>query len=334
MSSTTYDDEIKIQHGIKGRPESPALERTARLAIEAAFSEVVSSKSLYQKVTVDLSQLPAALKAAKVAPGSIRVSLLEDEVAIRPWELETHHQGDQAAHFPIFAAASAGGQPVGTPLHEMQIHFYAPGVQLQCATCKGERTFIALVASRQFNLENPYPRTSSQGGTEQVYTLYYRCEGCRKFTYSVLVRRDRLRLHLCGFAPRRLQKSVRSVPKPLEPILNDGSDAVSEGDLYGGFYHLRTLIEHFAKLRLGLPADAQERGEDLLAKYYKTIPPALSSTLPSMTTSYEVLSKHLHARSGTIEIFNEQVAAVCDHIEGVGILSKYVSAKQGATANP
>jgi len=241
---------------------------------------------------------------------------------VRPWELETHHQGDNPMHFPIFASANVGGQPVGTPLHEMQIHFYAPAVQLECATCKTDRTFIALQSSRQFNLENPYPR-SSKGKTEQVYTLYYRCEGCRQLIHAVLVRRDGLRLHLCGFAPRRLRKSTRSVPKQLEPILNDAVDATAEGDLYGGFYHLRTLVEHFAKLKLNVPLETRERGEDLLAKYTKTILPSLAASLPSLTSSYDFLSKRIHARVGSADEFDDQVRAICDHIEGVVLLEKY-----------
>lgn len=321
------DDELTIQHGMIGRPESPTLERTARLAIESAFSEAVSKKLLYQKVAVDLSELPVALKAAKVMPTADQLSLLQQEVATRPWELETHHQGDKALHLPIFAATNVGGQPVGTPLHEMHIHFYAPAVQLRCATCKADRTFIALQSSRQFNLENPYPRLSTQGWTEQVYTLYYRCEGCRKFMHAVLVRRERLRLHLCGFAPRRLQTSVRSVPKSLEPILNDATNAVAEGDLYGGLYHLRTLIEHFAKLRLQTPVDSRERGEDLLERYHATIPSSLKSSLPSLTTSYDTLSRYIHARAGTVEDFQSHMAAVCDHIQGLESLSKYVQTK-------
>jgi len=62
--SVTDDEELKIQHGMRVRPESPALERTARLAIEAALSVLVSRKLLYQKVAIDLSALPAALGGA------------------------------------------------------------------------------------------------------------------------------------------------------------------------------------------------------------------------------------------------------------------------------
>lgn len=319
------DDEIKIQHALPGRPESPALERTARMAIEAAFGELISRKLLYQKVAIDLSALSKTIASPELTTPD-RLSLLEAEVAARPWELETHHQGDNPIHLPIFASANVGGQPLGTPLHKMNIHFYAPGVQLECPTCKGDRTFIALQSSRQFNLEQPYPRPSTGGKTEQVYTLYYRCEGCRKFMHAVLVRREALRVHLSGFAPRRVQKSNRTLPSALQPILNDANNSVAEGDLFAGFYHLRTLIEHFAKLKLDVPLETRERGEDLLARYGKTVPTSLSATLPSLAASYDLLSKRMHARSGTPEEFAKHVDAVCDHIEGAALLAKYASA--------
>lgn len=318
------DDELKIQHGLPVRPQSPALERIARLAIEVALGELISRKLLYQKVTIDLAELSKAIGSAELTMPN-ELSQLETEVAARPWELETHHQGDNPIHLPIFASANVGGQPVGTPLHQMNIHFYAPGVQLECPTCKGERTFIALQSSRQFNLEQPYPRPSTRDRTEQVYTLYYRCEGCRKFMHAVLVRREGLRLHLCGFAPRRVQKSNRNLPPALQAILNDANNSVAEGDLYAGFYHLRTLVEHYAKLKLGVALETRERGEDLLEKYGKTIPLPLAATLPSLAASYDVLSKRMHARSGTPEAFATQVDAICDHIEGAAMLAKYAS---------
>ena len=316
-----------MQHMLPGRPESPGLEQTTRLAIEAAISQLISRKLLYQKVTLDLSALPEALRQAGVEVTKEALQSLEDEVSARPWELETHHKGDSPLHHSIFAAASAGSQPVGTPIHKMNLHFYAPGVQLRCPTCKGERTFIALQSSRQFNLEPPYPKSSSQGLTEQVYTVYYRCEGCRNFIHAVLIRREGMRLHLCGFAPRRLQESPRNVPKQLESILKDAVDAVAEGDLYGGLYHLRTLIEHFAKLKLEIAIDSRERGEDLLARYNKTVPVSLSSSMPSLAASYDLLSSRLHARNGSsAEEFAEQLSAVCDHIEAIALLGKYASA--------
>ena len=113
------------------------------------------------------------------------------------------------------------------------------------------------------------------------------------------------------------------MPKQLEPILNDATNAVAEGDLYAGFYHLRTMVEHFAKLKLNTPSDARERGEDLLARYSKTLPASLAGTLPSLAATYDSLSKRMHARSGSADEFNAQLQVVCDHIEGAALLGKY-----------
>jgi len=145
--------------------------------------------------------------------------------------------------------------------------------------------------------------------------------------HAVLFGERGLRLHLSGFAPRRVQKSKRTLPPALEPILNDANNAVAEGDLYAGFYHLRTVVEHFAKAEARPSARGHVNAvRILLAKYGKTIPASLASSLPSLAASYDVLSKHMHARSGTPEEFAKQVDAICDHIGGVALLAKYARA--------
>src|SRR5438552_6271635 len=144
------NDEIKIQHALPGRPQSPALERTARLAVEAAFGELISRKLLYQKVTIDLSGLSQAIASSELTTPD-QLLLLETEVAARPWELETHHQGDNPIHLPIFASANVGGQPIGTPLNQMNIHFCAPGCAAGVPNLQRRTNFhrVAIVSAIQ-----------------------------------------------------------------------------------------------------------------------------------------------------------------------------------------
>ena len=155
--------------------------------------------------------------------------------------------------------------------------------------------------------------------------MFYRCEACREVLHAVLIRREGIRLHLCGFAPRREQVSERSVPKAVEKILIDASNAVAEGDLSAGFYHLRTLMEHCLKLRLSIPPELQIRGEDLVAKHYESLPVQLRSALPSLTAAYATLSAHLHGRTGETSEYYSLLAVICDHIEGIELLTKYAS---------
>lgn len=317
-------DELNIQGGLPGRPESPTLETTARLAVEEAIRELIATKLLYQKVEVSLDILLDKLGKAGVSTNSECIGKLSEEVRQRPWRLDVRHLGDDPNHADIFRLAR-GGQPVGMPLHDMNLNFYAPSVPLVCRRCKRESTFIAIRGSSEQGLGHPYPRPTERG-REQVYTIIYRCETCREVLHAVLVRREGMRLHLCGFAPRREQRAQRNVGKMLEPILLDADNAVAEGDLFGGYYHLRTLLEHYMKLHLGIEMSFQIRGDELVAKYNESLPTALKGTLPSLGAAYEVLSHALHCRTGTVEEYAAQQTAICDHFEGVAILKKYQTA--------
>jgi hypothetical protein len=315
-------EEINIQHCLAGRPESPALETTARLAVEGAMRELVTNKLLYQKVEVDLGGLPAALKKAGVEITAEKLAELQREVSLRPWKLETRHFGDDPRTAEILRFASVGCQPLETEQGNRNLHFYVPSVPLWCRVCKRETTFIGIVGSSEQGLGHQYPRRSDRG-TEQVYTITYRCEVCRSVLHAVLVRREGMRLHLCGFAPRREQRAARSVPKALEPILMDADNAVAEGDLFAGYYHLRTMLEHHIKGSLGINPDVQMRGEDLVAQYNAMLPNGLKEMLPSLKTAYEKLSQALHSRAGSYEDYTAHQTSICDHLEGVSLLKKY-----------
>lgn len=150
----------------------------------------------------------------------------------------------------------------------------------------------------------------------------YRCEMCRETIYSILIRRIGLRIHLCGFAPRREPIISQRIPKALNPILSDAEQAVSEGDTYAAFYHLRTLIEHYAKTRLDIAITKQIRGDELVEKYYETILPEVSSMLPSLTTAWDNLSRWLHTRTGEPSDYQNCRDEICKHIELVAALGE------------
>src|ERR1039458_8020974 len=105
-------EELNLQHGLPGRPESPTLETTARKAVESAIRQLVTEKLLYQKVEVDLSDLEPAFSKIKVLVTPQKLASFKTEVSTRPWQLETHHMGDNPQHAEIHRWASVGGQAV------------------------------------------------------------------------------------------------------------------------------------------------------------------------------------------------------------------------------
>ena len=343
-----YEEQIALKGTRLGRPESPALEGAASKAIEDAFRELIEKRYFYQKIAVDLEDMDAAIKAAIVlariqagrsigpergpgpTPGTPeRLAELHGEIRDRPWRLATRHLGDDPSMTEIHRFARVGAQPVGTDANDMNLHFYLPAVRLRCpGPCNSLTTFTALASSTDSAFGSPYPRKIT-GGTEQIFTPVYRCEMCRKTIYTILVRRVGLRLHLCGFAPRREPLAVKSVPDELLPILNDAEQAVAEGDLYAGFYHLCTMLEHYLKGKLAMPITLQICGDELAANYHEVLEPGIKGVLPSIITAWEKLSAWLHTRTGEAEDYQKQRDGICKHIEIIVSLGDAAFTKRG-----
>jgi hypothetical protein len=342
-----YEDQLALQkqHTLMSRPESPALEGSAATAIAQAFRDLIEHRYLYQKVTVDLTLIDNPVKQAvkeatarAITPGAgsgtgkpgafhptpateQRLKELRLEIEQRPWRPTTRHTGDDPDSAGIRRWARLGTQPLETRANDMNLMFYLPPIRLHCpGRCKNSSTFIALASSNDLGFDSPYPSKTSNGETEQVYIPIYRCEMCRGTIYTILIRRTGLRLHLCGVAPRRELPAPEFVPEQIVPILNDAEQAVAEGDTYAGFYHLRTMLEHYLKARMGIPIEQKIRGDELIAKHYKTLSQPAGAMLPSLTVTWEKLSEWLHTRTGEVPDYQKERTSICKHIEGLRVL--------------
>ena len=328
------NEQLGLQRSYTSRRESPLLEAAAAKAIEDAFRELLEVRYLYQKATVNLDSVEEAIKPLVTPPPDDflgryvpfeaanqwkqrlpgHLKALRAEIEQRPWYPTTRHQGDNPRYREILRIAQTGGVPLGTPDERMPVPFYYPQIEIGCANCKQTTLFAAHASTYGFSLEGFYPKYGTKG-TEQIYGPLYRCERCRTMLHTILVQRIGLRLHLCGFAPRREPFASRVVPEALKRILADADQAVAEGDVFAGFYHLRTLLEHYLKRRLGLALSDQQRGEDLIEKHYAALPVEWRSVLPSASTAYSSLSERLHARTGNAADFDALKDDVCRHME-------------------
>jgi hypothetical protein len=316
-------DELEIQHGLSGRDASPCFERTVRRAVETSFKSLFETKNLYQKETVDLSSLETEIARDAPSLKEEALSSLRREALLRPWRVSTHHQGDDRSTAEILGLANLGCDPLGTPDEDRTLYFFAPGVRLTCGKCEDKTTFEALHCSGEGNrFGAPYPRVRGDK-REQVFLFYYRCVSCRDFIHSILALRQGLRIHLCGVAPRRQLATPLQIGGKLQQIADDAHNAVLEGDLFAGLYHLRTLIEHYIKGRLDIKLTEQIRGEELVARYNASLAEPLKAAIPSLAPAYEELSKCLHSRSGVAADFERIEGAVRHHIEAVRTLERY-----------
>ena len=274
-----------------------------------------------KKRGMTLAKFAESDKAAAAA-WEKRKAIVMGEIVKRPWKIETHHYGDDPQDATIHLHARIGIQHPETAAHDRNLHFYVRSVQLYCGRCKETTSFGAHVGSTDGGFGHPFTALAGEV-REQVFLIFYRCEICRERIHSVLVFRKGLKLHLCGFAPRKEQKSTRKLPKELAPILHDAENAVAEGDLPAGFYHARTLLEHYLKHRQKIDLKDRIRGEDLIQRHYDNLAVGLRSTLPSLMTAFNSLSEHVHARTGETADFDRLLGTVCDHIESLALLEGY-----------
>ena len=106
-------------------------------------------------------------------------------------------------------------------------------------------------------------------------------------------------------------------------IADEAHNAVLEGDLFAGFYHLRTLVEHYIKGKLAISTNEQMRGDELVERYNASLPKALKEAIPSLGPAYEELSGFLHSRTGEPGDFTRIETSIGDHIGALRTLERY-----------
>lgn len=91
------------------------------------------------------------------------------------------------------------------------------------------------------------------------------------------------------------------------------------------------VLEHYLKIRLGIPIAQQIRRDELVAKHHETLLPAVTAVLPSLTTAWERL--WLHTRTGEVVDCETQRNSICKHVEVLRTLGDSASARSSTDAN-
>jgi len=302
-----------------GRVESPAVELAMQEAIGDALSLLLSEKGLYQNVSVEEAVLEAFSSANRRS--RIPYDQLVSEFKKRPWNPissdATRGSGQGLAHLP----AAMGSPGLGTPQDEMPLNFLLPDIETRCRNCKKPTAHGSMSVSFMYGLGSPFPVISEETG--DVFVLYYACALCRSGVIVFLVKRKGYRLQLCGRSERLVVEAPKSLPKKLRPICSDAISAVRENDVHAGFYHLRTLVEHYMKRCLQLPLQQRMTGDELAAQYNETLDPRMSGGIPSVSAIYEKASVWMHARSGSESDFQLLLDEFVGHLQAKALSEKY-----------
>jgi hypothetical protein len=209
---------------------------------------------------------------------------------------------------------------LGGPLREMHLMFVIPTVKTWCALCKDQELFDSIphLALSPYHI-NPEAIKERLGYQTLLFNL--QCQKCKSPPITFMVRRELLKLQLCGRSAPYFRLVPLEIPKSLRPIYRDAVRAGSCGDIAAGFYHLRTLIEHHMKAVCCIALNEQIDGSELCQRYNKTIDPVVAERA-SLTKVLSDCSHNLHGRTGGQTDFNVVLQLVEDHFQLIENLSR------------
>lgn len=289
-----------------GRPQSPKVELLMQELVYDALKELMEQSYLYRSRRIDISQIVA--QADKVWTAAS----LEEEFRQRPWIPWSQNRGFTHGERQVFQHAG-GCEPLGTPSERMRLSFIIPTVITWCFKC--ERTTVH--DSIPHNEISPYhlnPEAVAEPLGIQNFLFNMMYQECKSPPTTFMLRRESLKVQLCGRTHPFLPSPPSEFPKDVRGIFRDAVGAAACGDVYGAFYHLRTLMEHHMKTDLGLAITDKIDGDDLCARYNQAIDSVLRDRC-SLKTSFDACSSNLHNRTGSLVDYEKILGKVCTHFQ-------------------
>lgn len=292
----------------RGRSQSPEIEHAVCDEWMRILKILMEEKFIYQNVSLDTDVF------TKHATEIFSHQALSNEFSRRPVYPLSDGKKEKVKASPDWMLSGAMAFDLDGKDEDQPLPFFLPSLQLQCKRCKGERTFSSLVDSRAGYLNAFLDENENASGTKQAYTLYYMCNGCDKNIILFQILRSGLKLQITGRSePLRAEEG--KWPKVIREIVGDAIQAVSENDIYAGFYHLRTAVEHYIKAELKIDAAKRINGEELGDMYKASLSEKVKTTAPSISAVYTELSECMHTRSGDISVFNSNMKKFGNHIQ-------------------
>jgi hypothetical protein len=303
--------EPDIQQAHVGRKQSPDAERLMGKSIHDVLTTLLGESYLYQNRSVDVGAIVAK------ADENYSAAALEDEFTHRPWIPYSRNRGFTSAERNI-TNLRLGRDPLGAPLREMHLTFVLPTIETWCSTCRSRELHDSIP-----HLElSPYhlnPEAIEEPLGVQTFLFNYQCHKCKSPPVTFMVRREHLKLQLCGRSKPYFPVVPREIPKSLRLIYSASVAAAACGDLAAGFYHLRTLLEHHMKAACVIPTQEQIDGADLCQRYNKVVDPIVAERA-ALTKLFTDCCVSLHSRTGSHDDFKAALQLIEGHFKLVGNL--------------
>jgi hypothetical protein len=275
-----------------------ALHSAISTKIAEGLKDLFQNKHLYQNVKIELDELKELASPPGTDSLARFIEMAQPHVIPKisgPW-------------FPIQTIQLNPALSANDP-----ISFSTPDVKLFCKNCDRIEAFNSISTEDVL-----YPRTTdyagfrTKRGTVQVFAFSFLCQACKIAPEVFIVRREDLRLILCGRAPIEHIPVPDVIPKNIRKFYSGAILAYQSGQTLAGIFLLRTLIEQWAQSKStqkGLQAD------QAIDAYMGTLPDDFKARFPSLRVLYGDLSTDIHTATGSSDLFEKASKQIDEHFE-------------------
>lgn len=145
----------------------------------------------------------------------------------------------------------------------------------------------------------------------QVLVFNYQCQSCRGTPETFLIRRDGLKLTLCGRSPIEHVDVPGFIPKNQREFYSGAIVGYQCGHTLEGLFMLRTLIEQFAYER----SPGVTFADRAIDAYMGQLDDEFKTRFPSLRKLYDELSAAIHTANADAALFEQSLADLTTHFD-------------------
>jgi hypothetical protein len=282
-------------------PDIATLLTAAKQALSDHLKRLLESKHLYQSVEVSFDS-HAAIYSVLRAVDPRRHEALKSQ-AFGPIAEEWLFATPRESKIP----ARRDGQLVPD-----RIHVLVPDIKSFCARCDRVEAFNVVSATPLVSHRTRASSSAAAPEIYQVFALAYECQSCKARPEVFMVKRNNLKLQLCGRAPIAHVAVPPVIPKHVRGYYSGAVVAFQSGQVLAALFMLRTLVEQF--IRGACPAE-HTQVDQVMDSYMASLPEDFKDRFPSMAHIYERLSSAIHAATDDETLFREALADTAKHFD-------------------
>ena len=268
------------------------LENDLSNCIQNSIKTLLETKHLYQSVKIEFENL------LKSALDNCPVEIKEKLIVPRFYKTLN-------SFWNIYNPSTHVPQPISpSNISNNELVVYPPDTKLYCSTCKRIEAYnpqsVETISKNKIN------------EIIQVFYISFLCQSCKETPEAFLIRREGLKLIICGRAPIEHIEVPKDIPKQVRKFYSDAILAYQSGQVLAGVFLFRTLIEQWA---LNVVQNKKLPADKLIDKYMDSLPIDFKGRFASLRDLYGKLSNDIHKAIGSDKLFNEANSILDQHFE-------------------